>query len=490
MNRLAAAWHRAGVRNFALNVAGNVVPMVVALASFPILSRLAGIERLGVLGLTWALIGYLSLLDLGLTRVVVRRVAQTGSDRELASESAFARRIAWLLAAFTAAVAIILALLAPIDWLLGNSETSALRAESALALWIVLLTVPLVVATAILRGVLEGRQRFGYSNAFRMVFGSWSFAAPALVALWHPTLPALVASIAVGRVLGLVAHVMALNAIAPRVEHQLPELKLRQLIAEGGWLTVTNVVGPLMVTFDRFVVAGLVSVAAAAYYTVPQEVVLRLLLIPAALAGTVFPLLAQTQGAGDRAAARAIGDRSTQAALALALPLCLGLAAFAEPALYAWMGPDFARVSAPVAAILAGGLLVNCVAQIPFAWLQAAGRADVTGRLHLAELPVYLLLLIALTHAWGIVGTAVAWSLRTAADCLLLYVLAERTGLAASVQSQLGRIAAGLGCVLAVAISTIALDGTMRYLVSAAPIAVGLTLAWRCSVAAHRRAIA
>ena len=107
MNRLAAAWRRAGVRNFALNLAGNVVPMMVALASFPMLSRLAGIERLGVLGLTWALIGYLSLLDLGLTRVVVRRVAQSLA-RGTRVGIRFRAPNRWLLAAFTAAVAIVL----------------------------------------------------------------------------------------------------------------------------------------------------------------------------------------------------------------------------------------------------------------------------------------------------------------------------------------------------------------------------------------------
>ena len=61
------------------------------------------------------------------------------------------------------------------------------------------------------------------------------------------------------------------------------------LLTYGGWLTVSNVVGPLMVYFDRFVIAAMLGSTAIAYYTVPYDVLNRLLLFPQAIQGVLFP---------------------------------------------------------------------------------------------------------------------------------------------------------------------------------------------------------
>ena len=46
-----------------------------------------------------------------------------------------------------------------------------------------------------------------------------------------------------------------------------------RLLRFGGWMTVSNIVGPLMVTLDRFLIGALISVSAVAYYATPYEVV-------------------------------------------------------------------------------------------------------------------------------------------------------------------------------------------------------------------------
>jgi hypothetical protein len=58
--------------------------------------------------------------------------------------------------------------------------------------------------------------------------------------------------------------------------------------------------------------------------------------------------------------------------------------------------------------------------------IQGTGRADITGKLHLLELPFYLAAVWYLTVHYGIVGTAVAWLVRVVADCILLFLLADR----------------------------------------------------------------
>jgi O-antigen/teichoic acid export membrane protein len=49
-----------------------------------------------------------------------------------------------------------------------------------------------------------------------------------------------------------------------------PRLALvKPLIRFGGWMTVANVINPIMVQMDRFLIGALLSTAAVAYYTTP-----------------------------------------------------------------------------------------------------------------------------------------------------------------------------------------------------------------------------
>lgn len=412
------------LRDFAANLGGNAIPLAAALGAVPVIAARAGTDRLGLLALIWTLIGYLGLLDLGLGRVLTRRFALAEGEDQLRNEVALLRAL--VVRAFVAvgSVGAVAAAVLAITYD-GPSGNAQLCAEVRAAVWAVAAALPAVVATGLVRGALEGRQLFVQSNALKSVLGALTFVAPAAIALAAPSLGVMAAAIATVRVVGFAAYAATAAALLPRPAVAPGTAQFALLLREGGWITVTNIVGPLMVTLDRFAVGGLVSLAAVAHYALPQEVALRLLLVPLALASTIYPALAR----GEFGAQRDLARRGIDAALSLALPVTIAFVMLAEPGLALWMGTDFARGSAPVVQVLAFGLLVNSVAQIPFAWIQARGRPDVTAMLHVAELPVYAAALWWLTGRYGIAGAAWAWSLRAAVDCAVLFISARRLGL-------------------------------------------------------------
>ena len=53
-------------RNTLLNIAGEAAPLLLGLISIPIVVRELGADRYGVLALSYLVVGYLSLFDLGL----------------------------------------------------------------------------------------------------------------------------------------------------------------------------------------------------------------------------------------------------------------------------------------------------------------------------------------------------------------------------------------------------------------------------------------
>lgn len=190
-------------------------------------------------------------------------------------------------------------------------------------------------------------------------------------------------------------------------------------------MTVTNVVGPLMVSMDRFLIAGLISVTAVAYYATPYEVVTKLLLFPTAVMGVLFPAFSASFVQNQGRAALLFGRSVKYVFLAL-FPVILLIVALAQNGLTLWLGADFARHGTRVVQWLAVGVLANSLALVPFSFLQGIGRPDLTAKLHLVELPLYLGVLLWLIRVDGIEGAAIAWSARTVLDAIGLFFIGRK----------------------------------------------------------------
>ena len=221
----------------------------------------------------------------------------------------------------------------------------ALRGETQRSMWLIAVSIPLVVVGAALRSVLEGMQAFRTLNLIRGPAGALLYAVPAIGALWTPRLDVSVLLLLITRLAITLVQLPACLArvrLAPRL---VDFAWSGALLRFGGWLTVSNIVGPVIVYVDRFVLGALLSVAAMGYYSAPFEIVTRLLWIPAALAGAMFPALARLS-AVDAAAARVLRGQATRLVLAVCVPLCVISALLARPALGAWLGrrsPNTAR---------------------------------------------------------------------------------------------------------------------------------------------------
>lgn len=422
----APARRRLG-RDTALNLVGQCAPMAAALLTIPPLMAALGTDRFAILTIAWAVIGYFSLFDLGISRALTQLVA----DRRAAGDRARMPALIWTSLALMGALGVLggalLALAAP--WVVreGLNIPADLRAESLRAFYLLALGLPLVIGMNGLRGVLEGFERFDLLTLIRVPTGVLAYVGPLLVALLVADLVAVVAVLVALRVVSVVLHLWVCLRTVPdlRAAVVLRPSLAAPLLRIGGWMTVSNVVSPLMVYADRFVIGALFPVAAVAYYVTPYEAVTKLLLIPGALAGVCFPALAASFAANRRHAVEILlwGSRL---AWFLVLPFSLVAVTFAHEILSLWLGAEFATEGAAVLRWLAVGVFVNGLAHIAYSAVQGAGRADLTAKLHLLEMPAYVAVLWWLVSEYGVTGAAVAWTLRVSVDALLLFRAAGR----------------------------------------------------------------
>ncbi len=420
-------------RNVIWNLLGTGAPLLVAIVAIPLLIDGLGTARFGVLTLAWMVVGYFSLFDLGLGRALTKLVAEKlgkGQDDEIPA-------LIWtamsLMAALGVLGAFVVAALSP--WLVSGvlKIPMELQPETLTAFYLLAASIPIVISTTGLRGILEAHQRFGLVNAVRIPLGIFTFLGPVAVLPFSSSLVPVVAVLVIARLVSWCAYAVLCLKLEPALRHSagIHRAMVRPLINFGGWMTVTNIVGPLMVYMDRFLIGAVVSMTAVAYYATPYEVVTKLWIIPGALMGVIFPAFASTL-VKDRARATRLFDRAVNYIFLSLFPVVLIIVTFAHEGLSLWLGSEFADNSTVVLQLLAVGVFINSHAHVPFGLIQGAGRPDIIAKLHLAELPFYLLTLWWSLDAYGITGAAIVWVLRVTVDTMLLFIMANRLLSAAS----------------------------------------------------------
>jgi O-antigen/teichoic acid export membrane protein len=414
-------------RNFLFNLVGQVAPGATAVVVLPLLARGFGDERLGVLAVVWAAVGYFSLLDAGLGRALTREVAARAETRDADGLPAVVRTAWGALAALGLGGGLAISWAAP--WLARTlfNLPDDLVAEVEQGLRLVGATVPLLTLAVGARAILEARQRFDLVNAVRVPLGVATYAAPALVLPFTTWLPAAVAGLLIARAAALVAFLW----LAVREMPEILAVRRHGSGAIGGflrtsiWMTLANLAGSLLVYVDRVVVGALVPVAVLAHYAAPVELVTRLAVVPAALAAAIFPSFSAAHPAHPAVLGGLFARGVAWVFLGL-FPPALLVAAFAPELLGVWLGPAYVEPGTPVVRWCAAGIFANGLAFVPFALLQAGGRARLTAILQVIEVPFYVAALVWLTASHGIQGAAAAWALRVGADALVLFVASRR----------------------------------------------------------------
>jgi O-antigen/teichoic acid export membrane protein len=415
------------IRNTMFNFIGQASPVIVAVFAIPVLINRLGADRFGVLTLAWMVIGYFSLFDFGLGRALTKMVAQKigeGNHQELPA-------LIWTALFVMSGLGLIGGMVSGMitPWLVRDilKIPAPLHTETIRTFFLLAASIPIVIITTGLRGVLEAQQRFGLVNAVRVPLGIFTFLGPLLVLPFSQELTPIVGALAFIRLLaGIVYFLLCLRTV-PRLGEGITFQSgmLRPLISFGGWMTITNIVGPLMIYLDRFLIGALISIASVAYYATPFELITKLLMIPGAMTGVLFPAFASSY-VRDQEHSSEIYKRGMKYVFIVLFPIILIIIAFAYEGLAVWIGEEFAAQSTVVLRLLALGVLVNSLAQIPFTLLQSIGRPDITSKLHVAELPLYLATVWFLLINYGIEGAAIAWVLRASIDAILLFAISNK----------------------------------------------------------------
>jgi O-antigen/teichoic acid export membrane protein len=423
-------------KNTIWNLIGSGAPLVAALAFIPYTLARLGEEGFGVLTLIWALIGYFSLFDFGAGRAMtyeISRLQNHENGQELAKVQMILKSGLALTTATGLLGCLLIWFLAPHlaqDWLKISSHW---QADSQLALQITALGIIPATITSGLRGAMEGMGNFMPSNVNKLLLGFSMFTTPAIsIALHGPSLWQITLYLVLIRVFivffGFIQlrHCLQIkNYIVSTSKTTVTSLQrqMRELMSYGVWVSVTGIISPLMMYGDRFFISALVGADKLSVYAIPQEGLIRLLIVPAAICGALMPLFSSILC---RQELITTYKENYQRMFKIMGILC-GMAALAiYPVLSIWISPEFASKAYPIALIFIVGAFINGIATVSYTFLHAVGKTKLTAQFHIGELLIYLVMIYVLTNQFGLVGAAIAWVLRVTIDLILLNLAINR----------------------------------------------------------------
>lgn len=410
-------------RHTLFNLGGLGVPLLVAVGSIPVLIHELGPSRFGLLTLIWAVVSYFGLFDLGLGRALTQQLAVLFVNQEHKKVGPLVGTATALMAVLGVVAGVLMA--AAASWGVGLIHDVPDRQETIRAVYAMALAMPFIVLTSGFRGILEARHAFGVINLIRLPMGLLTFLGPLAVVLYGgPRLDWIAWVLVAGRVMACGVHgYYAWRVLSgERSAFAWRTALLKPLCISGGWLTVSNLISSFMGYVDRFVIGSLISASAVAYYTTPQEMVTKLGIVPGALTAVLFPAFAAQMARRDLQTWVLFKKAVYWLFLAL-LPVTVALMLFAHELLARWINPEFSAHSALLLQVFSIGILINCLAHIPFTLIQSAGAARLTAQAHCIELPFFLAALWWLTLTYGTLGAALAWLLRMVLDTLLMFTL-------------------------------------------------------------------
>jgi O-antigen/teichoic acid export membrane protein len=410
-------------KNTILNLMGMILPLLVGVVAIPFSIKGLGKEGFGVLSIAWVVLAYFGFFDFGLSRATTKFVSEMLGKKEIATLPS----IVWtgLMVSFSFGVVGGIVLFVMTPYLIGSffKIPLDLMYQAKISFYMLGCSIPIVLCSTSLRGVLGAAQRFDLVNSIVIPTSMLTFIFPALSFPFHLSLAVVIFLIISARTVAALFYLFFCFKVFPILKTK-PEMNvkiLKKMLSYGGWITITNTISPLLVYMDRFIIGSLISMSAVTFYTVPYELVVRAKVLPNALMTTIFPEFSAAAGNNNADRIKMLICRSFKYISITIGFVAIFLFAYAPDILNIWLGPDFREKSSFVFRILVIGVFINSLSFIPSNMLQGIGRPDLPAKFHLIELPLYLFLLWLFISKLGITGAALAWTIRILVDAVLLF---------------------------------------------------------------------
>lgn len=404
------------------NLGSQGIIILTSLLATPFTIRLLGIEAYGVFSLINLLIGYLAVSDLGMGQAAIRFGAAAHSKRVPHNEATVIWTSLLVLLIPVGIASFCLIIVAPNLVSEGLKLSAHLHQETVLALRVAALGLLAKSVANVLIASQYIRMRADlYSLISTLSSVGQIILIPVFLFLGGGLLIAIVIIAGVNIAISLINGIL-LRQLLP--EWGKPEITLqliRPLLQFGGATSLMTLMGIALLHIEKLVLVHLESVVVLAHYSVAFNLARMLTIFPAVLGQPLLSAFSKLQADEAWTALQRLYNQAVRGLLLGLIPVSLVICASAQPVLGLWAGEEFAQRSLYPLYILVIGAVFDGVSYVPRILLSAIGRPGLIARFQVINLIPYFFLVWILIGWGGTGGAAIAWTIRSAVECFMVF---------------------------------------------------------------------
>ena len=403
----ANASPRQFLRNALSSYLNLAVGVVLSLVLTRVLLRDLGTSTYGLWIVLLSIVGYLGLLDVGVSTAAVQRVARMSADGDDAGVADVIRTASVFFSVSGGIAVAVCAVLAPfLGSILHVGSTSVQVAGATLVLLGAMIGVKFV--TGVPNSVLFGIGRSDRMSQLNLVSMLVTQGAQVVVVLLGGGLVWLGVVTLAGN---LITYVMTMLLVRRLTGHTLRAGTFRRailvdLLRFGGRNTVIAISGMISFSLDALIIGIILPVAQVAPYDIALSTANLTRNLTTYGGDLLLPTYTHFESVRDPVRQARLFARTVMATLALSLPILVALAAFGDPILVLWLG----KVPPKTYSIMIALGFVTAL-ELPghqcFIFLTGIGRNQLMMRLALIGATVNLIGSIIATYALGPIGPAI-----------------------------------------------------------------------------------
>lgn len=402
-----------------------VVCAVVSFALTPVILESVGQDDFALWALSFSMLGFVGLLDFGLTTSVIKYVGESCGTGEVDRRNSILSVIFLVYLGLAVVGALLIFGLS----LIFNDFfqiPAAQQGKATALLWILgLRAVVLNLPLGLFRAILFGSKRIGLVNVVQAC-GMVAYGVAAAVVL----------SKGMGLIglawVNLGAMLLENAAYALVCLRHVPELRFtlsgadratfRQVALFGGSQLIVNVSTLVLLRVDPVLIKVFLPLSAVAVYAVALKIAESVHLLTKQCINAMAPYIAALAANQDREAIRDLFLRGSKWALAPAVLLATILSALSDEVLVAWVGSDFVA-AAPILIVLLIAVTFGVMQTMASTVLTMTGRHRQTAWAAVVRSGVNVVASLLLIAPLGLVGVALGTLIATVATDFALLLL-------------------------------------------------------------------
>lgn len=399
---------------------GQILPMAVSLIATPFTIRLLGSEAYGMVILVGLIPTYFAFADFGMGIASTKFGSEAYSESDSRKEGEIVRTAATI--AFFSSLVIAVPIFLFSAWIIRQFSIPAyLQPIGSSALKITAVAFVLTVLSTVFNTPMLARLRMDLNSITgtvpKVIIGVMTpiilyLGGGILGAIWMAFIAGLIGC-------GLVLYFSG-KLLPGLLNPTINKAYFRPLLKFGGAWVVAMVAVTLLVNVEKLLLARLVSVKALAYYSVAFTFANLAITFALALLQSLIPAFSQLQLPELRAQLNNLFARANRLMVLGLIPTLGLMAVIGKPFITLWAGSEFGLGSSSPFYVLLIGIALVLLASVSNCAVLSAGKTNLLAKIYWTELFVYTVSAFILIYFLGVLGAALAWSIRSLFDFLLI----------------------------------------------------------------------